>query len=71
MAERTTFYFTGAHALPAVMIAMNADAAGLAILAYLALLGVALISALGEERQEPGKPIRIEADEERDSRHKR
>ena len=33
MAERTTFYFTGAHALPAVMVAINGEAAALAVLA--------------------------------------
>ena len=65
MAERTTFYFTGAHALPAVMVAINGEAAALAVLAYVALLGAALLSAMRDERNEAGEPIRIESDSER------
>ncbi|OYW33785.1 MAG: hypothetical protein B7Z51_00690 [Methyloversatilis sp. 12-65-5] len=66
MAERTTFYFTGAHALPAIMVAFNSEAAGLAVLAYLALIGAALLSAIGDERdsqQELGEPIRIDTND--------
>ncbi len=65
MAERTTFYFTGAHALPAIMVAINGEAAALAVIAYVALLGAALLSAMRDERDEPGDPIPIESDSER------
>ncbi len=77
MAERTTFYFTGAHALPAVMVACNNEAAGLAVLAYLALIGAALLSAIGDERhgsadcENLGEPIRIDTDDDRSARRKR
>ncbi|MDP2870355.1 hypothetical protein [Methyloversatilis sp.] len=77
MAERTTFYFTGAHALPAIMVAFNSEAAGLAVLAYLALIGAALLSAMGDERQQPGncenlgEPIRVDTEEDRPVRRKR
>lgn len=72
MAERTTFYFTGAHALPAIMVAINGEAAGLAVLAYLALLGAALLSAMGDEdTARHGEPIRIDSDEDRTPRRKR
>jgi len=71
MAERTTFYFTGAHALPAIMVAINGEAAGLAVLAYLALLGAALLSAMGDEDIRHGEPIRIDSDEDRTPRRKR
>jgi hypothetical protein len=71
MAERTTFYFTGAHALPAIMVAVNSDAAGLAVLAYLALIGAALLSAIGDENRQPGESIRIDAEDDCTPRRKR
>lgn len=77
MAERTTFYFTGAHALPAIMVAFNSEAAGLAVLVYFALIGAALLSAMGDERHLPddrehlGAPIRIDTDDDRPVRRKR
>ncbi|MBU0603131.1 MAG: hypothetical protein KKD25_12110 [Gammaproteobacteria bacterium] len=71
MSERTRFLFTGAHALPAIMIAMNVEAAGLAVLSYLALLGVALLSAVGDEGGAPGVAIRIDKDEDQDIHRKR
>ncbi|WP_306477830.1 hypothetical protein [Methyloversatilis sp.] len=77
MAERTTFYFTGAHALPAIMVAFNNEAAGLAVLAYLALIGAALLSAMGDERHQAGdgenlgEPIRIDTEDDRSVRRKR
>lgn len=70
MAERTTFYFTGAHALPAIMVAVNVEAAGLAVLAYLALIGAALLSAIGDENGQPGESIRIDAENDRPARRK-
>ncbi len=71
MAERTRFLFTGAHVLPAVMVAMNGSAAGVAVLTYLALLALALLSALGDERPPAQVPVRVERDEEREIRRKR
>lgn len=70
MAERTTFYFTGAHALPAIMVAVNVEAAGLAVLAYLALIGAALLSAIGDENGQPGERIRIDTENDRPARRK-
>ena len=71
MAELTRFFFTGAHALPAVMLAMNGETAGLAVLTYLALLGVALLSAMHAEDSPARVAVRIDADEEREVRRKR
>lgn len=77
MAERTTFYFTGAHALPAIMVAFDSEVAGLAVLAYLALIGAALLSAMGDERnpsgdhESLGEPIRIDSENDRPARRKR
>lgn len=71
MAERTQFLFTGAHVLPAVMVAMNGSAAGIAVLTYLALLALALLSALGDESPPAQVPVRIDSDEEREIRRKR
>ena len=70
MAERTTFYFTGAHALPAIMVAVNVEAAGLAVLAYLALIGAALLSAIGDENGQPGERIRIDTENDHPARRK-
>jgi hypothetical protein len=71
MAERTQFLFTGAHMLPAVMVAMNGSAAGVAVLTYLALLALALLSALSDEKTPAQIPVRIDSEEERDIRRKR
>jgi hypothetical protein len=69
MSQRTQFFFTGAHVLPAVMLAANGEAAGAAVLSYLALLGMALLSAVADE---PARvPVRIKAEEERDIRRRR
>lgn len=69
MSQRTHFLFTGAHVLPAVMLAGSDSAIGLAVLSYLALLGMALLSAMGDE---PARvPVRIESDEERDIHRRR
>lgn len=69
MSQRTHFFFTGAHVLPAVMLASGDNAIGLAVLSYLALLGMALLSAVGDE---PARvPVRIDSDEEREIRRRR
>ncbi|WP_018410267.1 hypothetical protein [Methyloversatilis thermotolerans] len=70
MSQRTEFFFVGAHVLPAIMLASSGtDAAAAAVLSYLALLGMSLMSAMGDmpERQ----PVRIKSDDEQDIRHRR
>lgn len=70
MSQRTEFFFVGAHVLPAIMLASSGtDAAAAAVLSYFALLGMALMSALGDmpERQ----PVRIKSEEEHDIRRRR
>lgn len=69
MSQRTHFLFTGAHVLPAVMVAANADNAAIGVLTYLPLLGVALLSAMNE--QKTAIAVRIRADEEQDIRRRR
>jgi hypothetical protein len=69
MTQRTHFFFTGAHVLPAIMLAANGETTVMAVLTYLALLGVALLSAMGEEHTRV--PVRIKADEERDIHRRR